>query len=103
QVTSTGCSTTKEVTVSGVPAGITGSSSVCLGSTTTLSAGPIGGVWSSSNAAIASVDESGVVTGNYAATAIITYTASGSCIQTKVITVTPPPGAIGGVATMCEG
>ncbi len=62
-----------------VPGPITGSNHVCIGSTTTLSDGTPGGVWTSSAAAIASVGSStGIVTGVSNGTATITYTQGGT-------------------------
>ena len=46
---------------------------VCLGSTTVLTNATPNGIWSSSDATIASVDASGVVTGNKLGTCTITY------------------------------
>ncbi|ERJ58681.1 Ig-like domain-containing protein, partial [Sphingobacterium paucimobilis] len=61
-----GCSTvvTKDITVNALPvvSAITGSNSVCIGSTVALSSTPTGGVWSSSNTSVATVSTSGVVT-----------------------------------------
>ena len=44
----TGCSVTETVTVNPNPGIITGTATVCIGSTTTLSSSPTGGTWSSS-------------------------------------------------------
>src|SRR5690349_5995567 len=51
--------------VNGAPSvnAITGTTSVCSGSTTTLSDATPGGVWSSNNTGVATVNASGVVTG----------------------------------------
>jgi uncharacterized protein YjdB len=46
---------------------------VCLGGTTLLTNATAGGVWSSSDATIASIDASGLVTGNKLGTCTITY------------------------------
>jgi uncharacterized protein YjdB len=46
---------------------------VCLGGTTVLTNATAGGVWSSSDATIASIDASGLVTGNKLGTCTITY------------------------------
>src|SRR4051812_46254883 len=53
---------------------ITGVTHACMGGTTTLSDATAGGVWSSSSAAIATVDASGTVGGFSAGVAVITYT-----------------------------
>ena len=62
-----GCSTTsaaEAVTVNPLPtvAAITGSPDVCVGSTTVLASSTTGGVWSTSDATVADVSASGVVT-----------------------------------------
>lgn len=63
-------------TASGAPA-TTGTNSVCVSSSTTLSNASTGGTWSSSNSAIASVGSTGVVSGVAVGTANISYTTGG--------------------------
>ena len=91
------------VTVKPTPAAITGTLTVCAGSTTSLTDATIGGTWSSTGDA--TVDGSGNVSGGaIAGTATITYTLSTGCIQTVVVTVTPQPVAISGnTGSICEG
>jgi len=70
------------VTVGGASsliAPITGTTTVCLGYTTTLSDATPTGTWSSSNTAIATVGTGGIVTGVAAGNVLISYTASTSC------------------------
>ncbi len=55
-------------------AAITGSASVCIGSTTTLSNSTAGGTWSSASPARATINASGVVSGVSSGTSLITYT-----------------------------
>lgn len=81
---------------------ISGASWVCSGSTTTLSDATAGGVWSSSNTAVASISSTGVVTGVTAGTSIISYTVSGSS-ATSVFSVLQSPGPISGASTVCAG
>jgi gliding motility-associated-like protein len=111
-ITEAGCTgiATTDITVNPTPviASITGSTSVCAGSSTTLSSATTGGIWSSSNSAIAIVNGSGVVTGVAAGSATITYTITiGSCSNSvsAVINVNPIPtvAAITGTTTICEG
>ena len=102
---STGCgnSATKLVTVNPIPAApaaIVGKKSVCVGSTTVLSVTTPGGVWSSSAPSVATVFNSGIVSGISAGTTTIYYTVSnGSGCSNRVsaaITVNPlaaQPGA----------
>ncbi|MFC7526915.1 Calx-beta domain-containing protein [Parapedobacter sp. GCM10030251] len=89
---------------------ITGADAVCVGSTTTLQSVTEGGVWSSSDAAIATVDAAtGVVTGIAPGTATITYTVTNDegCTgsQQMTITVNPLPevDAITGTLDIFEG
>lgn len=81
------------VTTGLTPGAITGSTSVAIGSTTTLSNSVPGGTWSSSTPSVATVSGSGVVSGVSAGTTTITYTVT-SCGTTSsvttVVTVTTP-------------
>ena len=87
------------------PETISGTSAVCVGNTITLSSATIGGSWSSSNTAVATVSSSGVVSGITSGTAVISYTATGSFgtgTITRIVTVdaTTVAGAITGSATV---
>lgn len=72
-------------------AAITGANTIQLGNTTTLTGTTAGGVWSSSNSAVASVNTAGVVSAVAVGTATITYTVtnSGGCVASanRLITV----------------
>jgi hypothetical protein len=83
---------------------ITGTPAVCVMSTTSLSDATTGGTWLSSNAGIASVSSSGIVTGVAAGTAVISYTATG-CTTILTVTVNPMPnaGTISGPSSVCVG
>ena len=77
---------------------LSGVQAVCSGSTTIfITDGDMGGMWSSSNTAVANVDSvSGVITGVSAGTATITYTiaAQGGCpsaFATLLVTVNATP------------
>lgn len=110
-----GCSATSSatvVTVNALPtvAAITGTTSVCEGSTVTLENVTTGGSWSSSNTATAIVNSStGSVTGVSAGTANITYTYTNSnnCTNTASAVVTvnalPTVAAITGATNICAG
>jgi hypothetical protein len=97
------------VTVTALPVvpAITGSANVCAGSTTALSDGTAGGVWSSSNTPVATISTAGVVTGVAAGIATISYTVTNGagCITTVTTTVTvnalPTPTANNAVS--CSG
>jgi len=109
-VASASCGTatvTKAITIEVPPSagGISGLSTVCVASTTTLSDPTTGGVWSSNNTGIARVT-SGVVTGISAGTATISYSVTNICktaVALNNVTVNPLPnaGAITGPAALC--
>jgi uncharacterized protein YjdB len=100
---STGCFTTKLITVNAVPSAISGASDVCAGLTTTLVDGG-SGTWSSSSTSTAVVGiTSGIVTGVSAGTATIIYSLGAGCTTTAIITVDAVPPAITGPAGLCEG
>ncbi len=83
---------------------ISGASTVCVGSTITLSDITSGGTWTSGAPSIASVSSLGVVTGAGAGTAVISYTV-GTVSATTTITVNPLPvaGSISGGSSVCAG
>lgn len=90
------------------PGTITGTATVCAGSTTALSNTTTGGAWSSSAAGVATVGSTGVVTGVAAGTATISYSVTngcGSAVATIVVTVItlPSVGTITGTATVTAG
>ncbi len=84
------------------PASITGSTNVCAAATTTLVDTTVGGTWATSNAAIASVDASGTVTGISQGNASISY-AKGGCSVSQLMNVKTAPTAITGVSNICLG
>lgn len=98
----TGCYATTVVTILALPDPITGIDTICQGLTTTLSDATPGGIWSSSNTSVASVDPStGVVTGISPGTAIIYYTTD--CMVGDTVLVYPMPSTISGTDSMCAG
>jgi len=82
---------------------ITGNTSVCFGSTTTLSNATAGGTWNSGNTAVATIGStSGTVTTVSAGTAVITYTISGD-ITIATVAVNALPTPITGTTVVCTG
>ncbi|MBL7690624.1 MAG: Ig-like domain-containing protein [Flavipsychrobacter sp.] len=101
--TTTGCVRTSVITVNPAPDAITGATTICSGSTSTLSSATTGGTWSGSSGTIASVSSSGVVTGVSTGTATITYKTAPACYTSTNVTVTAAPAAIAGSGNGCMG
>lgn len=99
----TGCSQTATVTVNTTPVPVTGTFTVCAGSTQQLSDATSGGLWGSTNTSVATVNSSGNVTGVAAGTTTITYSLGSGCLVNAVMTVDPTPAAITGSSTVCVG
>ncbi len=100
------CQVTRTVTVNAAPPPISPSSPhVCVGSTITLTDATTGGTWADPGyTAFATVgSSSGIVTGIFAGTAIVTYTAPGGCFVTTPVVVDPLPAAITGISGVCIG
>ncbi len=98
-----GCSPTVVVTVTPVPGVISGSSSVNVGATITLTNTTTGGVWSSSNTGVAAVGSAtGVVSGVSAGTSTITYSLASGCFALTTVTVNSVVLAITGPSVVCE-
>jgi gliding motility-associated-like protein len=111
-----GCTSTSApitVVVNPLPtvAPITGSGNVCFGLTTQMSNLTTGGIWSSADNAIASIDATtGVVTGNAVGATVLTYTVTNangcSTSATWLMTVNASPSvtiAANGPTTFCQG
>jgi len=99
-----GCATSINVNVNPGPTPIIGTPIVCVGATTNLSNATTGGSWSSSNAAVATVDPFGAVMGMTPGTTLITYAVPGfTCPAVQMITVNAAPAAIVGSPDICQG
>jgi gliding motility-associated-like protein len=99
-----GCSQTASVTVNTLPT-ITGTLTVCAGSTISLNgSATVAAInpWISSNTAVATVDNMGLVAGISAGTAAITYTNNNGCSQTASVTINALP-TITGTLNVCKG
>jgi trimeric autotransporter adhesin len=101
----TGCTVTTPATVNPLPIAIgTGPSSLCMGSTATLTDATTGGTWSSISPAIATIgSSSGIVSGITAGTTIIVYTLPTGCTATRTETVNPGPPTPTGITIVCVG
>lgn len=83
---------------------IQGNNNICINGTSQLTNTTIGGVWTSSNSSIASIDSlTGLVTGLNIGSCTITYKISPSCISTFLINVTNVVSSIVGDTVLCIG
>ena len=101
----TGCYTTTLVTVKPVPGPITGTLTVCSGSTTALGDIASGGVWDLFTPPTATISITGVVSGGTVSvptTATVMYTEAPGCFVTAIFTVNPLP-VITGADSVCIG
>ncbi|MEO8171755.1 MAG: Ig-like domain-containing protein, partial [Sediminibacterium sp.] len=99
-----GCQQTATVAINALPI-ITGPLSACVNATTQLSgSGTAAAVnpWVSSNTGVATVDNTGLVSGVSAGTSVITYTNNNGCQQTATVTINALP-TIGGSLNVCIG
>jgi hypothetical protein len=98
---------TTSVTVSALPI-ITGNFNICSGSTTTLTGSGTPNItspWVSSTPSVATVNNSGIVTGVAAGTTAITFRNSNGCTKTEMVTITGTLGGtvLGGSSPLCQG
>jgi uncharacterized protein YjdB len=101
---SSGCATTKTITVNAALSPNVGSSSMCTGTTTLFSNALTGGTWTSSNTSKATVHlTSGLVSASNAGTTTLSYRVPSGCYVTNVITVNTTPSTITGTRSVCIG
>ncbi|MEZ4979151.1 MAG: Ig-like domain-containing protein, partial [Chitinophagales bacterium] len=99
--TATGCAATKSFTVNALPV-LAGPTSVCVGATISVTPAS-GGTWSSSNPAVATVNNAGLVSGLTPGTVTLTFTNSTTlCSATRTVTVNALP-VLGGATAVCVG
>ncbi len=99
----TGCTVSQTVTVNTAPTPVTGSAAVCIGGSISMSDGVSGGAWTSSNTGVATISSGGTVSGIISGTTTISYTLTGGCLSTKIISVNPTPTPITGASMVCVG
>ena len=98
-----GTPATYALTVKALPAVITGTTTICAGTTTTLSDATVGGTWSSATSSVASIGTTGIVTGIAAGTSNISYSVSGCAVGTVMNIHTVPSSITGGSSAICSG
>jgi trimeric autotransporter adhesin len=98
-----GCYKTTNVTVLNSVLPISGSADLCQGSSSALTCGPSGGIWTSSNTAAATITSTGVVTGVNVGTSTISFRVSSGCASTTIVTVNGPAATFSGTANICPG
>ncbi len=96
---------TRIITVYPTPPAIAGHSVVCAADTIILGNALAGGTWSSSAPSVATIASDGTVTGVSGGTADITYTTTGGCYTTRIVSVSPLPnaGSVSGQSVICIG
>jgi uncharacterized protein YjdB len=101
-----GCTATQTITINANPT-VTGNTVICPNTTSQLTGSgvPAGNnAWSSSNAGIATVSNTGLVTAVSFGTTTITYTASTGCSATATVNVTnPTTPTFNPIAAVCAG
>ncbi|MDP3665794.1 MAG: gliding motility-associated C-terminal domain-containing protein, partial [Sediminibacterium sp.] len=106
-----GCAQTATVTVNALPviASITGSSSVCIGSTIPLANTTVDGTWSSGTTGVATISGTGVLSGVAAGSSVINYSytdgngCTASISSTKTVNALPVVSSITGLVNVCIG
>ena len=89
-----GCSIGTTITVNPAPAQITGGITTCASSIDTVYDATAGGLWTSSNPGIATINSAGIISTVSGGTTIITYKIADGCTATKVVTVNSLPTAL---------
>ena len=98
----------KVITVNGVPmvGTIMGYPAVCVWATVLFHEDSTGGIWSSSDNAIATVNSSGVATGVSSGVVYLSYSITNSCGTgsgySAPLTVNPLPASISGLTSICQ-
>lgn len=101
----TGCKSYAGITVNATPAAIAGSSSICIGASSSLASVTPAGTWTSSNSSVASISGAGAIFGNTVGTSIISYTGPNACYTTTTVTVHALPvlQSVSGGGSYCSG
>ncbi len=81
----------------------TGSMVMCIGDTLKLHIGSSGGIWSSSDPSVATINTTGVVASVSVGSVTISYTGAACGLSTTNVFVSSPPDAISGATDICVG
>ncbi len=104
RLNTTGCYSVREATVNPLPAAISGSNTICVGSSAAYTNATGGGTWSSANSAIANIGSAtGIAAAGTAGVTTLSYVLTTGCRSIKVITVNTLPAAITGTTNFCVG
>ena len=99
-----GCIVTTMLTVNNLPQAITGATSLCESTVTTLHNPATGGTWTTGDPAIAKIDaHAGILSAMSAGTVNISYTITHGCSTYSTVIVNAQPSAISGRGTACVG
>ena len=96
-----GLLTSLTIKVNPSPDSISGDNAVCVGSSISLQDITVGGIWNTSNPAIASVSPIGVVSGLTQGSDTVSYVLSTGCLIRKAILINPLPSPIIGPDSVC--
>jgi hypothetical protein len=102
----TNCYVTRIVTINPSPAVVLGDSTICIGSGSALTNTFAGGIWSSSNTAVATIGSTGYVSGIALGTSVVSYTLPVTgCLASVIVTINPLPAvqSVSGGGNYCAG
>ena len=100
---SSGCVTSKVVSVLAAPLPILGPDSVCAAATVRLADSISGGMWSVSDTTVATINDSGVVTGVHTGPVTIFYLQPNGCLASRHFSTNLSPAPFDGSLTVCPG
>jgi trimeric autotransporter adhesin len=98
-----GCSTSRTLTVNGIPSSITGISAVCTGTSATYTDSTVSGRWSVAHGHAAVDSLSGVLSGISGGLDTVVYRLSTGCKSVFPVTINTSPSGIFGASSLCVG
>ncbi len=97
------CSVSVFVNVGPAIPPIAGATNICAGISSSLSDATPGGIWTSGNTSVATISNTGVISGIAAGTATMSYTFGACTVTTDVTVATPTTPTIEGKDSICRG